>query len=534
MGNSNKQDTASIKVETSSSTEYAVESAQDKDYDTRVLEELGYKQEFTREVSLMVQAGFAFSTMAVLPNWLVNLTATMSAGGPMSLFWGIIVIAPFVCSIALSMAEIFSAYPVNGGVYSWCYLLSSPEWGPIMSWLCGYIFTGGLLSVLMTLAYTMAEYVIAIANVLNVHQTDNQGAIVGLYILFLFIGVGYSYLGIKFSGYLNYFMIYWVGIGTILVVVIMPAMAPTHPSAEWVFTVFQNTTGYKNQGITFLLGMLQAGWCLIGYENGAQIAEGTRNASTSGPIGLMIAVGSGIVQALVVSIAVLFSIQDLEELQNSTPAGAIAVLFVRATNNTSLTAFFLVILLVTQFGSLCNSFLAVAQLIWSMARDGCIPNHRYWYKLHGKHEAPLRILILVTIICIVVIMPSFGSEVYWSAIMSTAVICVNVAYGMPFFCRLVWKRDHVHKGPFNLGKWSVPINFIAVLWVIFFAIILCFPSVSPVEPVTMNWASLMIGAVFIFALTFWFIGGRKTFKGPMQTLGNMATKEGDIKADDSS
>lgn len=118
--------------------------------------------------------------------------------------------------------------------------------------------------------------------------------------------------------------------------------------------------------------------------------------------------------------------------------------------------------------------------------------------------------------------------------MSTAVICVNVAYGMPFFCRLVWKRDHVHKGPFNLGKWSVPINFIAVLWVIFFAIILCFPSVSPVEPVTMNWASLMIGAVFIFALTFWFIGGRKTFKGPMQTLGNMATKEGDIKADDSS
>lgn len=119
----------------------------------------------------------------------------------------------------------------------------------------------------------------------------------------------------------------------------------------------------------------------------------------------MIAVGSGIVQALVVSIAVLFSIQDLEELQNSTPAGAIAVLFVRATNNTSLTAFFLVILLVTQFGSFCNSFLAVAQLIWSMARDGCIPNHRYWYKLHGKHEAPLRILILVTIICIVVIMP---------------------------------------------------------------------------------------------------------------------------------
>lgn len=76
----------------------------------------------------------------------------MAAGGPMSLFWGFVVISPFVMCIALSMAEVFSgimlhlvcmrciitrrhfsfsaAYPVNGGVYSWCYLLSSPEWGP--------------------------------------------------------------------------------------------------------------------------------------------------------------------------------------------------------------------------------------------------------------------------------------------------------------------------------------------------------------------------------------------------------------------
>ncbi|KAI7848424.1 hypothetical protein BDC45DRAFT_406107, partial [Circinella umbellata] len=97
------------------------------DRDAKRLEELGYKQEFTREISLFVQTGFAFSTMAVLPNWLLGFAGTMSAGGPMSLFWGYIVVAPFVSCIALSMAEVFSAYPVNGGVYSWCYLLSSKE-----------------------------------------------------------------------------------------------------------------------------------------------------------------------------------------------------------------------------------------------------------------------------------------------------------------------------------------------------------------------------------------------------------------------
>ena len=39
---------------------------------------------------MFAQAGFAFSTMGVLPNWLVGFAATMAAGGPMSLFWGFV------------------------------------------------------------------------------------------------------------------------------------------------------------------------------------------------------------------------------------------------------------------------------------------------------------------------------------------------------------------------------------------------------------------------------------------------------------
>ncbi|CDH54998.1 hypothetical protein RO3G_06553 [Lichtheimia corymbifera JMRC:FSU:9682] len=105
-------------------------TATHSDDDARRLESLGYKQEFDREISLFVQAGFAFSCMGVLPNWLVGFAGTMNAGGPMSLFWGFVVVAPFVTLIALAMSELFSAFPVNGGVYSWCYLLSSPEWGP--------------------------------------------------------------------------------------------------------------------------------------------------------------------------------------------------------------------------------------------------------------------------------------------------------------------------------------------------------------------------------------------------------------------
>ncbi|KAI8061898.1 hypothetical protein BDF21DRAFT_478960 [Thamnidium elegans] len=105
------------------------------DSDAQRLQDLGYKQEFKREISLFVQAGFGFSTMAVLPSWMVGFGSSINAGGPSSLFWGWLVVSPFVMCIALSMAEVISAYPLAGGVYSWAYLLSNKKWGP-----CKFIY----------------------------------------------------------------------------------------------------------------------------------------------------------------------------------------------------------------------------------------------------------------------------------------------------------------------------------------------------------------------------------------------------------
>lgn len=118
------------------------------DYDAQRLRDLGYKQEFKREISLFVQAGFGFTTMGVLPNWMVGFGGSLVAGGPSSLFWGWIVVVPFVLCIALSMAEVISAYPLAGGIYSWSFLLSNKKWGPckvehsieITSTNCIYIY----------------------------------------------------------------------------------------------------------------------------------------------------------------------------------------------------------------------------------------------------------------------------------------------------------------------------------------------------------------------------------------------------------
>lgn len=101
--------------------------------------------------------------------------------------------------------------------------------------------------------------------------------------------------------------------------------------------------------------------------------------------------------------------------------------------------------------------------------------------------------------------------------MSAAVISINVSYGLPLLCRLIWVRNEMPKGPFNLGKLSIPLNMVSVAWVAFFGVILCVPSVSPVTPETMNWASVMICGIMGFSIIFWYISGRKYYKGPVTT-----------------
>ncbi|CAO3671769.1 unnamed protein product [Umbelopsis vinacea] len=180
------------------------------DYDAQRLHDLGYKQEFKRSLGSLVQFGFAFTTMAVTAEYTIGVGPALNAGGPVAMFYGWIVVAVFVTFIGLGMAEIVSAIPTAGGIYFWCYKLSNEKYGRFMAYMAGYVYLIGLITAGMTLAYGGAQFLV----------------------------------------------------GTIIIVVAMPAMAPSHQPAKWVFTEFINNTGYDNVGMVFLVGLLQAGWTL--------------------------------------------------------------------------------------------------------------------------------------------------------------------------------------------------------------------------------------------------------------------------------
>ncbi len=88
---------------------------------------------------------------------------------------------------------------------------------------------------------------------------------------------------------------------------------------------------------------------------------------------------------------------------------------------------------------------------------------------------------------------------------------------MPIICKLIYsgKKRKYKVGPWNLGKFSIPINCWAVIWTLFISIIFLMPTNRPVTPENMNYAVIFLVGILLFAMSYWFIGGaRKSYIGP--------------------
>ncbi len=102
---------------------------------------------------------------------------------------------------------------------------------------------------------------------------------------------------------------------------------------------------------------------------------------------------------------------------------------------------------------------------------------------------------------------------------SIAVIGLYIAYVIPTFLRLRAGRAF-RPGPWNLGKWSVLVGYVAVIWVVFICIVLMLPQFSPgglgvSVANALNYAGIAVAIVIGFAAIYWLLSARKWFKGPV-------------------
>lgn len=143
-----------------SSDETAADASADQ-----LLASLGYAQEMTRNRSTL-QVAFMSFVLAAIPYGLsTTMYYPLAGGGPANIVWGWVAVSCIIMCVAASLGEITSVYPTAGGVYYQTFQLAPPSWRRVASWICGWLYVVGNVTITLAVNFGTALFIVACIDV---------------------------------------------------------------------------------------------------------------------------------------------------------------------------------------------------------------------------------------------------------------------------------------------------------------------------------------------------------------------------------
>ncbi|KAB1220995.1 hypothetical protein CJ030_MR3G007489 [Morella rubra] len=436
------------------------------------LNELGYKQELRREMSLFQTFAITFSTMAIFIGTPLY-GPTLLYAGPASMIWGYVGVTFFTWFVGFAMAEICSSFPTTGSLYFWAAHLAGPRWGPFASWCCAWLEIIGLIAGIGAQAYSGAQTLQII--ILLATGTNKGGGyfaprsvFLSMYISLTIVWALLNSFALRVIAFLNIISVWWQVLGGFVVVIGLPLIASTTQSASYVFTHFETSpesTGIDSKPYAVIMSVLLSQYCLYGYDTAAHLTEETKGADRTGPMAILCSIGIISTFGWGYFLALTFSIQ-----------------------------------------------------VYALSRDGGIPFSRFWRKIHPKHKVPINAVWLCAAISIIIGLPILKLNVVFTAIISIGTIGWVGSYAVPIFARLVMDEKNFKPGPFYLGKARRPVCLIAFSYICYTCSIFLLPTLYPLQWDTFNYAPIAMAVSLAMIMLWWALDARKWFKGPVREV----------------
>ncbi|KAF9480263.1 APC amino acid permease [Pholiota conissans] len=496
------------------------------DDDDRELVALGYKPSFKREFTNLATISFAFSIMGLCSSIATTFNTPLLLGGPSSVVWCWILGGCMCFTLGSSIAEIVSAYPTCGGLYTASAQLVPKQHRATVGWLVGWLNILGQIAGISSTEFGLANMILAAVSIgKDGDFVITQGKVVGLFCGLIVLHGLLNSLATRYLARLTKGFVF-VNLGTTFVIIIVllskTARSDMHP-ASYVFGSggIINQTGGWNTGIAFLFGLLSVQWTVTDYDATAHISEEVRRAAYAAPSAIFIAViGTGLIGWLLNIVLVLCS-GPLENLPGASGSAFLEILVLRAGKTGSLIIWAFVCL--TAFFVVQTALHAASRTVYAFSRDHGLPDRGYFGKNSKLTQTPLRAICLTTIVSILPGLLDLASPIAANAIFSLTAMALDLSYIIPIFCRRLYSKhpDVMFKpGPFYMGDgWlGVVCNSICITWTLFICVIFSFPTIKPVTQQNMNYASVITVGVIVLAFAWYILGAHKFYTGPQSNL----------------
>lgn len=392
----------------------------------------------------------------------------------------------------------------------------------LWAWIIGWCNFLGQATGVASLAYTIGQMILAGASMNSRYQdgtyayspTAAQTVLVALLTLLVFATV------CSLTTRALHRIILWFApiniLASIGICVALLVLTPNKRSAAFVFTEISDGSGWGSRGFSFLLGFLNVAWVMTDYDGTTHMSEETHDAAIRGPLAIRLAVVVSGIVGWMLNITFSFCLTEnyVEDIVNSPTGLPIAQIFLNAGGRGGGTAMLFFVILV-QFFTGASAMLANARMTYAFARDEALPFSGVWSKVNRVTGTPINAVWFVTVFCACLNLIGIGSTETITAIFNLCAPCLDLSYIAVLFAHLLYS-DKVQfiQGPFTLGRFSKPMNVLAISWVLFISVVLFFPTSKPVTATNMNYAIVVAGFVGLFSLTWWWAGARKKYEGP--------------------
>ncbi|KAF2466467.1 amino acid transporter [Lindgomyces ingoldianus] len=484
-----------------------------------LLAAMGYKSELVRSRSTL-QVAFMSFVLASIPYGLATtFYYPLVGGGPANIVWGWVTVSIIILCVAISLGEITSVYPTAGGVYYQTFMLSPPSYRRIASWICGWSFVVGNITITLAVNFGTTLFLAACINVFE--SAPGVGIFAGepYQIFLIFVGItllcnAVSALGNRWLPLLDTFAIFWTFAGLICIVVCVLAIAKQgRHNGSYVFGEFNPISGWP-AGWSFCVGLLQAAYATSSTGMIISMCEEVEQPATQVPKAMVGTIILNTFAGLVFLIPLLFVMPDQAYLASLLSAQPVPPILKSAVGSAGGAFGLLVPLLVLAIFCGIGCTTAASRCTWAFARDGAIPGSKWWRAVNENLDVPLNAMMLSMVVQILLGVIYFGSAAAFNAFSGVGVICLTLSYAVPIAVSLAGGRRHIAEGSFNLGVFGVVCNVIALCWSALAIPLFCMPSAIPVAAETMNYASVVFFAFFVISGAWYFIWGKKNYQGP--------------------
>ena len=482
--------------------------------DSSELAQFGYKQELDRSLGSFSSFAAGFSYISILTGVFELFGFGFNNAGP-AVWWSWLIVLGGQMCVALCFAEMAGQFPLAGSVYQWSKRIGTD----MTSWMTGWIL---IIGSIVTVAAVAVGWQVVLPQVTTKFQFVGTAADAGTYstpngaknalilgaILVVFATI-ICMLGVKTMARLNNFGVAAELVGSTILVILLIFHFHRGPGivTHTLGTGAGHSWGYFG---AFLIGGIMSAYVMYGFDTAGTLAEETNDPRKNAPPAILRALAAA---GLIGGLLIIFAFMAVENIHDKN-IGLLGLPFIikQALGNTLGNIFLIdsAVAITVCTLAVCT---ACIRMLFSMARDGRLPGGSSLARVSGRARVPIVPALFVGICSLALLAINLANQAAFTALIGVAIIMFYLPYlgvTAPMLLarrRGQWPRpDH---GPyFNMGRWGLLVNAVAVIYGVIVAVNIAWPRAAVYgTDWYFKWAavefiglSLIVGFIYYYAV----------------------------------